>query len=124
MEEVEEEMQEVEELAINNRLLDSPIEIISSVGGIWTREENEDLIASATMIMEGVVVNVVVMIVRMMVVTVGGKVGELIGEEVKPITGRQVGGRENHYSNHLILRLRKKGAIFFINFLASFRPKN
>ena len=115
MEEVEEEMQEVEELAINNRLLDSPIEIISSVGGIWTREENEDLIASATMIMEGVVVNVVVMIVvRMMVVTVGGRVGELIGVVVKPITGRQVGGRENPYSNHLTLRLRKKGAIFFI----------
>merc|ERR1719352_2027617 len=101
MEEVEEEMQEVEELAINNRLFDSPIEIISSVGGIWTREENEDLIASATMIMEGVVVNVVVMIVvRMMVVTAGGRVGELIGEEVKPIIGRQqVGGRENLSSN-------------------------
>jgi len=100
----EEEMEEVEELA-SNRLLDSLIEI-SSVGGISMREENEDLTASATMIVVGEVVNVV-MIVRMMVVTVGGKVGELTGEE-KPI-GRQVGGRENHSSNRLTLRQRKKG---------------
>ena len=109
----EEEMEEVEELG-SNRLLDSPI-AISSVGEISTREENEDLTVSATMIIVGVEVNVV-RIVRMMVVTVGGKVGELTGEE-KPI-GRQVGGRENHSSNRLTLRQRKKGRNFLTNFIS------
>ena len=107
----EEEMEEVEEPA-SNRQLDSLIEI-SNVGEISTREENEDLTASATMITVGEFN--VAMIVRMMVVTVGGKVGELIGEG--KLIGRQVGGRENPSSNRLTLRQRKKGRNFLTNFI-------
>ena len=106
----EEEMEEVE--PASNRQLDSLSEI-SSVGEISTREENEDLTASATMITVGEFN--VAMIVRMMVVTVGGKVGELIGEG--KLIGRQVGGRENPSSNRLTLRQRKKGRNFLTNFI-------
>ena len=53
-------------------------------------------------------------IVRRRAVTMGGRVGELIGEKT---TGRQVGGRETLSSNRLTLKQRKKGGIFTDIFL-------
>ena len=111
--EISEETEEVEEL-VSNRLLDSLNEI-NSVAEILTREEivAEDLTASATL--TGGVDNAA-RSARMRVVTVGGKVDALIGG--KP-TGRQVDGRETPYSNHLTWKQRKKGEIFYSNFLPS-----
>ena len=55
-----------------------------------------------------------VRIVRRRAVTMGGRVGELIGEKT---IGRQVGGRETLSSNRLTLKQRKKGGIFTDIFL-------
>ena len=105
----EREMEEVEELASNSRLLDSLI-VISNAEETSMREVTEGLSATiATMRLVGVVVNAVRIIGRTRAVTVVGRVVELIEEKA---TGKQVGGRGTLFSNHLTLKQRNNGEIF------------